>query len=224
MTSGPGWTSRWYVLQNISWVPASWLCRSSTPLSAPLVPTGTKAGVSITPCGVVIRPTRARDPGLRDRCSTSKRKKLRGSQAGKLDDGGGSSIGSAAAWYRPSSILTLARFGGLGATGPSDAAASLSAAACRPRLDDFNRYSAPVKSAYCFLYASSLSNKAAAAAASSDKRACRSSAPMEPIFCRSSAAVGSALLPSAVEHEGESDGPSAAVSTMLWQRRSRRRG
>ena len=53
---------------------ASTDCRSSTALSAPLVPTGTNAGVWMTPCGVVILPTRAREPGFFERCTTSKPK------------------------------------------------------------------------------------------------------------------------------------------------------
>mmetsp|Transcript_21609 Transcript_21609/g.44169 ORF Transcript_21609/g.44169 Transcript_21609/m.44169 type:complete len:236 (+) Transcript_21609:46-753(+) len=92
--SGPGCTSRWYVLQNMSCVPASTDCRSSIALRAALVPTGTKAGVSMTPCGVVIRPTRAREPGLRERCTTSKLKNCRASHAGKVSAIGGSAIGS----------------------------------------------------------------------------------------------------------------------------------
>ena len=53
---------------------ASTDCRSSTALSAPLVPTGTNAGVWMTPCGVVILPTRAREPGFFERCTTSNRR------------------------------------------------------------------------------------------------------------------------------------------------------
>ena len=66
MTSVPGWTRRWYVLANMSWVSASTAVSALTALSAPLVPTGTKHGVLMTPCGVWILPTRAREPGLDD--------------------------------------------------------------------------------------------------------------------------------------------------------------
>ena len=47
----------WYVLTNMSCTPAAAGARWSTCLSAAFVPTGTKPGVSMTPCGVWIRPT-----------------------------------------------------------------------------------------------------------------------------------------------------------------------
>mmetsp|Transcript_33861 Transcript_33861/g.112959 ORF Transcript_33861/g.112959 Transcript_33861/m.112959 type:complete len:262 (+) Transcript_33861:585-1370(+) len=73
-TSTPGCTMRWYVLQNCSCTPQEAAWAFVMPLSAAFVPTGTKHGVSMTPCGVWMRPTRAREPGLRDSCRTSKRK------------------------------------------------------------------------------------------------------------------------------------------------------
>ena len=54
-----------------------------------LVPTATKPGVSTTPCGVWILPTRARLPSLRDACSSSKSKNSRGRQGAKAEEEGG---------------------------------------------------------------------------------------------------------------------------------------
>ena len=59
--SGPGFTNRWYVLQNMSCTPAALACSFVMAFIAAFVPTGTKPGVSMTPCGVWMRPTRARD-------------------------------------------------------------------------------------------------------------------------------------------------------------------
>mmetsp|Transcript_6449 Transcript_6449/g.14056 ORF Transcript_6449/g.14056 Transcript_6449/m.14056 type:complete len:298 (+) Transcript_6449:1306-2199(+) len=82
-------------------------CLSSTALRAALVPTGTKAGVSITPCGVVMRPTRAREPGLRETCSTSNLKKSGGEYGANVSAAGGSAItsGTAAAASVPHELL-----------------------------------------------------------------------------------------------------------------------
>eukprot|EP00967_Tisochrysis_lutea_P141736 scaffold260797_cov34-Tisochrysis_lutea.AAC.1 len=74
ITSEPGWTRRWYVLANMSCTPAASDCSFVTPLSAPLVATGTNPGVSITPLRVVIRPVRAFEPGFFETCSISNRK------------------------------------------------------------------------------------------------------------------------------------------------------
>ena len=56
------------------------------------MPTGTNAGVSIVPCGVWMRPTRAADLELW--CTSSKRKCSRGTYAGNVDAHGGGYSGS----------------------------------------------------------------------------------------------------------------------------------
>ena len=58
-TSGPGRSSRWYVLARIIVAPT--LLRSSglTDLTVACVPTGMKQGVCTAPCGVSSRPVRA---------------------------------------------------------------------------------------------------------------------------------------------------------------------
>ena len=71
MSSGPGWSSKWYELQNMSSQPMSPASMWSACLSAPLVATATNPGVLITPCGVWILPTRAREPGFFEACTSS---------------------------------------------------------------------------------------------------------------------------------------------------------
>ena len=67
----PGRSARWYVLARIICAPVSRSRPGSTPLTVPCVPTGMKAGVSTTPCGVVKRARRARM--RRRRAAASKR-------------------------------------------------------------------------------------------------------------------------------------------------------
>ena len=94
--SGPGWSSKWYVLQNINWSPLSSVFWLSIAFNVPFVPTATKDGVSMTPWGVCILPTRANEPGFFDACTISNRKKSRSSYVhfGKDSGGGGGVYGS----------------------------------------------------------------------------------------------------------------------------------
>src|SRR5262245_27239013 len=59
MRSSPGRRYKWYVFESSIAAPASTRSRCVTPLTAPCVPTGMNAGVSTTPCAVVITPRRA---------------------------------------------------------------------------------------------------------------------------------------------------------------------
>src|SRR5258706_14155479 len=58
--SSPGRKYRWYVLLSRISAPSDSRSRCVTPLTAPCVPTGMNAGVATSPCGVDIRPRRAR--------------------------------------------------------------------------------------------------------------------------------------------------------------------
>src|SRR5437764_7727002 len=57
--SGPGRTSKWYVLLSTIWAPAARRSSGLRLFTAARVPTGMKAGVSTTPCAVTRRPRRA---------------------------------------------------------------------------------------------------------------------------------------------------------------------
>ncbi len=63
------------MLQKVNSWPAAFPQSWSTALRAPLVATATNPGVLTMPCGVWIRPTRAREPALVEAWTSSKRKK-----------------------------------------------------------------------------------------------------------------------------------------------------
>mmetsp|Transcript_7559 Transcript_7559/g.22415 ORF Transcript_7559/g.22415 Transcript_7559/m.22415 type:complete len:255 (-) Transcript_7559:190-954(-) len=104
-TSAPGCTRRWYVLQNMRSTPAAAASWADTALSAAFVPTGTKQGVSMTPWGVWMRPTRARDTA--DSCTTSNRKCGFSALAGNVSGPGGGASGSLPGGSEPSGFGRL---------------------------------------------------------------------------------------------------------------------
>ena len=57
-TSSPGRSNRWKALASKHCAPNSFICSGSTDFIAACVPTGTNAGVRMSPCGVWIMPVR----------------------------------------------------------------------------------------------------------------------------------------------------------------------
>ena len=61
MTSGTGWSIKWYVFERIICVLANFNLEGSTDLTVALVPQKINEGVLILPCDVLINPSRAFD-------------------------------------------------------------------------------------------------------------------------------------------------------------------
>src|SRR5450759_4009474 len=89
--SEPGCRKRWYALARTACAPRSATASGRTAFTVALVPTTTKAGVRMVPCGVVMTPVRPSPPSSRE--PTSNEKLTAASPAALVDVGKESQLG-----------------------------------------------------------------------------------------------------------------------------------